>query len=50
MVLRGDGGCPGVFRDERLSPAPFTCGEHGVGVDESGISDVYGSLVKPDPI
>jgi hypothetical protein len=42
-VLRGgdDGGLR-AFRNERLSATALTRGKHGVGVNESGISDVCG--------
>ena len=44
--MRGGGGEGrlGAFRDERLSLVTFTCGGHGVDVDEGGMSDARGSF------
>ena len=40
----GDRSGLGAFRDERLSPTTLTRGRHGVGVDETEISDVSGGF------
>ena len=38
----GDGGGLCAFREERLSAIVLTRGRHGVGVNESGVSDACG--------
>ena len=43
----GEGEGMGTFRDERLFPTAFMCGEHGVGVDENGLLDACDSFVRP---
>ena len=44
VLHRGDRGGLDAFRDERLSATAITWGRHGVGVDESAVSNVCGDF------